>query len=82
MIIRSKAPLRLGLAGGGTDIAAYYTLSGGYVLNATIDLYAYCSIEPLDKGRIIFQAADMDAQEEFDSLIRLERSAMSIGDRP
>jgi D-glycero-alpha-D-manno-heptose-7-phosphate kinase len=76
MIIRSKAPLRLGLAGGGTDIAAYYNLYGGHVLNATIDLYAYCSIHPTDNGRIVFHAADIDAQEQFTSLSRLERSTL------
>jgi D-glycero-alpha-D-manno-heptose-7-phosphate kinase len=74
MIIRSKAPLRLGLAGGGTDIAAYYDLYGGYVLNATIDLYTYCSIEPSPEGRIVFQASDMDITEEFTASSRLERS--------
>ena len=58
MIIRSKAPLRIGLAGGGTDVSPYSDLYGGAILNATISLFASASIEPLEHGRIEFHALD------------------------
>jgi D-glycero-alpha-D-manno-heptose-7-phosphate kinase len=58
MIIRSKAPLRLGLAGGGTDVSPYSDLYGGAILNATISMYAYTSIQPTDDGCITFAYPD------------------------
>jgi D-glycero-alpha-D-manno-heptose-7-phosphate kinase len=65
LVIRSKAPLRLGFAGGGTDIAVYYEKYGGYVVNATLHMYAHCTIKPSDSKKIIFNAADLDITEEY-----------------
>jgi len=67
MLIRSKAPLRLGLAGGGTDVSPYSDLYGGAILNATVSLYAYTTIEPLDNGKIIFSSPDAGLEEVYDS---------------
>lgn len=65
MIIRSKAPLRLGLAGGGSDVSPYSDIYGGLILNATINLYAYCTIEETDDDSITINAYDANCHKSY-----------------
>src|SRR5688572_16895458 len=65
MIYRSKAPLRLGLAGGGTDVSPYSDLYGGAILNATLSLYAYATLEHIPAPEIVINAIDQNQKQVF-----------------
>ncbi len=74
MIYRSKAPLRIGLAGGGTDVSPYCDLYGGAILNTTISHAAYASIETLDTNKIIVEALDRKEKQEvsWDTILPID----------
>ena len=65
MLIRSKAPLRLGLAGGGTDVAPFSDIYGGAILNATINLYAHATLELLEGDTIFLEATDKQEKHSY-----------------
>ncbi len=66
MIYRSRAPLRIGLAGGGTDVSPYSDQFGGAILNVTISHFAQASIAPLKENKIIVQALDRKEEQSFE----------------
>jgi len=63
--------LRLGLAGGGTDVSPYSDIYGGAVLNATIDQYAYCTIEETHSNTIVINATDLNLKKKYPSSLSL-----------
>lgn len=65
MIIRSKAPLRLGLGGGGSDVSPYSDIYGGFILNATINLYTYCTLEETNDGLITIDSDDSNCHKSY-----------------
>ena len=62
-IIKSRAPLRIGLAGGGSDLSPYCDLYGGYVLNATISRYVDVIIKPSKKNNVRFVSLDLQIEK-------------------
>lgn len=65
MLIRAKAPLRLGFAGGGTDVPPFPDFEGGCVLSATINMYAFGALRPRTDDAIHLRSADLDLALEF-----------------
>ena len=49
----SQTPLRISLAGGGTDLAAYYSEKPGAVLSTAIDKFVYVIVNPRFDDRIV-----------------------------
>lgn len=71
MIFYSKAPLRIGLAGGGTDVSPYTDRFGGSVLNATISLFAHARIQLLPTNSIVLKDINAEKEQRFESTVAL-----------
>ena len=64
-MILTRAPLRVPLGGGGTDLASYYSNYGGFVVSAAIDKYVFINAN----------------RPKTDQLIRLKYSETEIVER-
>lgn len=65
-IIRSRVPLRMSFAGGGTDVPPYPETHGGVVLCAAIDRFAYASLTPTGVGTpFVAESLDYDLTASY-----------------
>ncbi len=71
MIYKSKAPFRIGFAGGGTDVSPYCDLFGGEVVNAAVSLYAHVTIEETVDKKITIHCFNNNIIQQFDLLEQL-----------
>jgi len=76
IIIRSRAPVRISFAGGGTDVSPYTEKYGGAVLNAAINQYAYTTFIERKDGKIILDSLDLNKRIEYRTInsIKLDRN--------
>lgn len=61
MTVIARAPLRIGFAGGGTDLPAYADRFGGLVVSTTIDRYVYVVITEAPDDVLQITAADANS---------------------
>jgi D-glycero-alpha-D-manno-heptose-7-phosphate kinase len=80
----ARAPLRISLAGGGTDLPAYYERHGGLVVSTTIDKFVYVQLSPGGAGGAQITSADYqtfsqqgDAAETPDAALALPRAVLA-----
>lgn len=60
MIAHARAPLRIDLAGGWTDVAPYAARLGGAVVNVAITLHVHAQVRPR-RGNVDLRALDLGA---------------------
>lgn len=60
-MIISRTPFRLPLGGGGTDLPAYYSKYGGYVISAGIDKYMHIAVNKMfeEKIRVSYSSTEI-----------------------
>ena len=73
-MIITRAPVRIGLGGGGSDLPAYYRQHGGRVVNAAINRYVYVMLSANRRGSIQLTSSDFSAFLNFEAGSDLARS--------
>jgi D-glycero-alpha-D-manno-heptose-7-phosphate kinase len=67
-VIFSRAPLRVSLGGGGTDLPSYYREHGGFLVSGAIDKYAYMLTHTTFQRRYRMKYSELEEVEEVSQI--------------
>jgi D-glycero-alpha-D-manno-heptose-7-phosphate kinase len=78
-MIISRAPVRISLGGGGTDLPSYYTKFGGFLVAAAIDKYIFISINKRFFSTIRLSYSETEIVDSVDQVKhRIFREALKL----
>lgn len=67
-MIISRAPLRISLGGGGTDLPSYYREHGGFVISAAIDKYVYITLHETFQSEYLIKYSQTEVVQTIDEI--------------
>lgn len=67
-VIYSRAPLRVSLGGGGTDLPSYYSAHGGFLVAGAIDKYVYMLTHTILQRRYRMKYSQLEEVDEIASI--------------
>jgi D-glycero-alpha-D-manno-heptose-7-phosphate kinase len=67
-VIFSRAPLRISLGGGGTDLPSYYRDHGGFLVSGAIDKYVYMLTHTVFQRRYRMKYSEMEEVDEISEI--------------
>ena len=71
VLSRSRAPVRISFAGGGSDLTYNFIKSPGLVLSTTVALYCHVTLIPRTDHVINIFSEDLNENQKFNSLLTL-----------
>ncbi len=67
-VIFSRAPLRISLGGGGTDLPSYYREHGGFFISGAIDKYVYMLTHTVFQRRYRMKYSELEEVDEVSQI--------------
>src|ERR1700733_6017191 len=67
-MIMARAPLRISIGGGGTDLPSYYSQFGGFVISAAINRYIYITLHRTFRRNFIIKYSQLETVNQLSEI--------------